>query len=80
MRKIISFLLAMCMVFTLGITAFADGNVSDPGSEPDSVVEPRAEQLEWVFRVINGNLEKRLWSNTYGVWRTDWIYVCPYTG
>jgi len=76
MKKIISALLAICLTFSFGLTAFAEENIA-PTNSPDSVVEPRAEQVEWVYREYNGNIEKRLWSNTYGVWKTDWIYVCP---
>jgi len=38
---------------------------------------PYAEQLEWVYRIHEGNIEKRLWSHTYGKWLTDWIIVGP---
>ena len=80
MKKIASFLLALSIVFSFSLTAFADGGQPFPSNEPESTVEPRAEETEWVYRVYNGNLEKRLWSNTYGVWRTDWIIMGPYGG
>jgi len=80
MKKMVSFLLVLSIVFSFGLTAFADGGQTPPCDEPESVAEPRAEELEWVFRVYNGNIEKRLWSNTYGVWRTDWIIIGPYPG
>ncbi len=80
MKKAVSLLLVLCIVFSFGLTAFADVNVPESGSESDSVVEPRAEELEWVYRVYNGNIEKRLWSYTYGVWRTEWIIIGPYPG
>lgn len=80
MKKIVSFLLALTIVFSFGITAFADNSIPNMGDESTSTVEPRIEELEWVFRVYNGNIEKRLWSNTYGVWRTDWMIVGPYPG
>lgn len=34
--------------------------------------QPRAEQKEWRFRILNGIRQKRLWSITYGKWLTDW--------
>ena len=80
MKKVVSFLLALTIVFSFGMTAFADNNIPNMGEENNSTVEPRIEELEWVYRVIDGMLEKRLWSNTYGVWRTDWIVVGPYPG
>ena len=80
MKKIISLLIAISIVFSFGITAFADGSQIVPCNDPESTIEPRIEETEWVFRVHNGNLEKRLWSNTYGVWKTDWIIIGPYLG
>ncbi|MDE7218164.1 MAG: hypothetical protein K2O45_00845 [Oscillospiraceae bacterium] len=37
----------------------------------------RYEQTEWRLRVNNGRLEKRLWSLTYGYWKTEWEPVVP---
>jgi hypothetical protein len=34
-----------------------------------------AEQTEWKYRVVDGKLQKRLWSLTYGIWLTDWEWV-----
>lgn len=79
MKKIVSFLLALSIVFSFGLTAFADVQVP-AGNDPESTIEPRLEETEWVYRVYNGNLEKRLWSNTYGKWLTDWIIMGPYGG
>lgn len=41
----------------------------------DAIITPMSEQTEWVYRYNNGVLQKRLWSNTYAVWLTDWINV-----
>lgn len=35
----------------------------------------RAEQVEWKYRFYEGNLQKRLWSYTYGCWKTPWMNV-----
>lgn len=78
MKKLISLLLAVILCLSLSVTAFADYTApacdEDSG---DSVSVQRAEQTEWVYRIYNGNIEKRLWSNTYAKWLTDWIYVGP---
>lgn len=34
-----------------------------------------AEETEWRFRVVDGRLQKRLWSITYNRWLTDWQWV-----
>lgn len=40
-----------------------------------SVVVPYAEQTTWYFRIVDGRLQKRLWSNTYGKWLTEWEWT-----
>ena len=78
MKKLISLLLAVILCLSLSATAFADYTALACGEDSDdSVSDQRAEQTEWVYRIYNGNIEKRLWSNTYGKWLTDWIYVGP---
>ena len=73
MRKIVvalvtlSLLLSFCCIPTFAAEA-------EP-SESQSTVEPRADENVWYTRVYNGKLQKRLWSNTYQVWLTDWIDV-----
>lgn len=79
MKKICALVLALVLCFCLSATAFADVIVTEPVVEnlEETGVEPRAEEVGWKYRVYNGNLEKRLWSYTYGKWLTDWIYVGP---
>lgn len=78
MKKLISLMLAVILCLSLSATAFADYTATACGEDPDdSVSVQRAEQTEWVYRIYNGNVEKRLWSRTYAKWLTDWIYVCP---
>jgi hypothetical protein len=36
-------------------------------------ITPYAEETTWYLRIHNGILQKRLWSNTRGIWLTDWI-------
>lgn len=40
-----------------------------------STIQPRTAIKEWVFKVENGNLYKRLYNYTTGHWETDWIFV-----
>lgn len=78
MKKLISLMLAVILCLSLSATAFADYTAPACGeASDDSVSVQRAEQTEWVYRIYNGNVEKRLWSRTYAKWLTDWIYVCP---
>lgn len=43
-------------------------------------VEARTEIREWIFKVENGKLYKRLYNASTGLWETDWIYVMDYDG
>ena len=36
-------------------------------------IVPYAEETTWYVRIYNGQPQKRLWSNTRGIWLTDWI-------
>ena len=82
MKKVITFfsVFILCLCTFFSTSAFADyieANNSTPF--PGNIVEPCAEQTEWVYRIYNGNYEKRLWSHTYGKWLTDWIVLGPAT-
>lgn len=77
MKRFVSLMLALILCLGVSVTAFADCAVPSDDGADTSISVQRAEQTEWVFRIYNGNLEKRLWSNTYGKWLTDWIYVGP---
>ncbi|MEA5057141.1 hypothetical protein [Anaerotignum propionicum] len=77
-------LLISCFSFTL----FA-GNLSTPayiayGADTtavlandldDVIVTPMAEQTEWMFRIVDGKYQMRLWSYTYGKWLTEWQWM-----
>lgn len=38
-------------------------------------VQPRTDIKEWRYKVINGNLYKRLYNYSTGRWEGDWIFV-----
>ncbi|HBF65421.1 MAG TPA: hypothetical protein DDW34_06350 [Clostridium sp.] len=77
-------LLVSCSCF-----AILAGNLSTPtyvayGADTTAVVEsnfdeviirPMAEQTEWMYRAVDGRLQRRLWSLTYGKWLTEWEWV-----
>jgi hypothetical protein len=35
----------------------------------------QAEETEWKYRVVDGKLQRRLWSITYARWLTDWEWI-----
>ena len=34
-----------------------------------------AEQTQWYYRTVDGRIQRRLWSITWGKWLTEWEYV-----
>lgn len=78
MKRIVAFLCVFILCFGACFVTPAHAAQSKSFEvSGESLVSPRAEQCEWVYRIKDGNYEKRLWSNTYGEWLTDWIYVGP---
>ncbi len=69
-----TFLLLMCLstAFSPEYAVFAAEKVS---YTEDGGAVIYAEQTEWKYRVVDGKLQKRLWSVTYGEWLTDWEWV-----
>ncbi len=64
----------LCTLFSPVAYAEEIEMVEIPTSSGEVAV-PYAEQLEWVHRINDGYIEKRLWSHTYGKWLTDWIVI-----
>lgn len=74
-KQLIKLLCIAFMVITVNstntaITACAMVN-STKGEE--LIIETKQEVTFWRYRKHNGKYQKRLWSESYGVWRTDWI-------
>lgn len=76
-RKIFAGFLCMTIIATSQV-ALAH-NLSRPDEPPLTTVNfrecgvvPYAEETTWYFRIYNGQLQQRLWSNTRGIWLTEW--------
>lgn len=72
-KNCLCFAAMFLMMMSSGIAVSADV-VCPTGLTESSTVSPRKDETEWAFRINpdTGVLEKRLWSITYGVWRTEW--------
>ena len=67
-------LLLMLFCLTSFSTAIAaESNQQDLPNSSKEEISVRAEQTEWHYRIYNGKLQRRLWSITYGYWKTDWM-------
>ncbi len=64
-------LLLTCLSVPLN-SVYATGNIVYAKSD-DIVIH--AEETEWRYRVVDGKLQKRLWSITRGMWLTNWEWV-----
>lgn len=78
MKKLISLLLSLLVIFNLSITCFADGVTQENlAVQSENEIEPRAEETEWIYCTADGYIWKRLWSYTRGIWLTEWIQLGP---
>lgn len=34
-----------------------------------------AEETQWYYRTVDGRIQRRLWSLTWGKWLTEWEWV-----
>ena len=79
MKKIISLILALVMCFSLSATVFAESADAPEEAAQELVIDgeqTRAEETEWYYRITDdGLVQRRLWSCTYGYWKTDWITI-----
>lgn len=81
MKKLVSLLLALILTFSLSATAYAEATFAPPEDEVISeLADPenptRLEETCWYYRTTDtGLFQKRLWSITYGYWKTDWITI-----
>lgn len=69
-------MMAASMLMTPAISVCAEEvvvaeemNVNGPAAET------RSSKREWLFKVMNGHLYKRLYNYSTGRWETDWILI-----
>ena len=74
-KRFLACLLAFVVTFLLSVPALAA--VPSVEQEEDggavSVVTEEIEETQIFWRTMNGQLQYRVWSLTYGYWKTDWI-------
>jgi len=73
--RIASLILASMTIFSvLSIPGFA-ANTNNIGIIDDLEIDEiaRGEEIAYCYRDYNGKPQYRIWSITFGVWKTDWI-------
>lgn len=77
MKRIICFLVVLVLCISFSVPVFADfgSSIDENNSLSISTDDTRAEETVWYYRIYDNLYQKRLWSITYGYWKTDWITI-----
>ena len=59
----------------VSIPVYANQQDIEIVTDAEGEIQPRTDIKEWLFKVENGNLYKRLYNYTRNRWETDWIFV-----
>lgn len=62
------------------ITLFALPTTTIVSHAESSDIELCTEYREWIYKIEDGLVYKRLYNASTGLWETDWIYVGVYQG
>lgn len=79
-------ILTLASVLTLSVCSLMPAVTASASSQSVPVeqfvnsVTPRSDYIEWVYKVENGKIYKRLYNASTASWIGDWIYVGEYTG
>lgn len=75
MKKKLLLLTTLVAMLQFGTVTYAETAIPNETAIENTQISPRAEVKEWRFRDNKGQLQKRLWSVTYGRWIGEWIDV-----
>ncbi len=76
-RNVIKTIITALGVVTCSLCLVATpvNTISTQAASTETTVQPRAAILEWVYRITDGKVYKRLVNCTTKQWVGDWIYV-----
>ena len=74
LKKLFFCITCICIFIAICVPVALAGH-TPPSNSNNELIEPKKEETNWEFAVIDGALHKRLWSITYGKWLTEWIRV-----
>lgn len=75
LRKLFIGMLLVALIGSPQVKVMASGSQLADNVSGSAQITPFGEVTEWCYRKVDGKLQKRLWSRTYGVWRTNWMWV-----
>lgn len=72
-KKISTFfiIVALCF-FSLMPSNIAHANEKTTVTQTDTYA---THVTEWIYRIVDGKEQRRLWSHSYQKWLTDWLWV-----
>lgn len=74
-RKIIVMLLLLEVLSFSSSTVMASSHKTAITTLQENEITPKADKIEYVYKIINGALYKRLYNYSRNEWVGDWILV-----
>lgn len=75
-------LVAGSACFALMVFACPSATLSAQAASSDAAVEasvqPRADDIRYVYKIVDGKMYKCLYNYSTLEWIGDWVYVCDY--
>ena len=73
-KKVLCVGIIVIGIMSCGVPVIANTTLGI-GTYSEEDIQPRTDIKEWVYKVMNGNLYKRLYNYTRNRWEGDWIFV-----
>lgn len=70
---------AACLALTILVSPIATIPVQAAAPREDTA-SPQYDVILWRYKVVNGNLYRRLYNYAISEWIGEWEYIGPYNG
>ena len=70
-KAVFAFALSIAVLSAMPVASYAEVTDAEPAS---ATIEPRADEIGYKYRLLDGRLQRRLWNYTDGCWIGDWEY------
>lgn len=74
-KKVIYRITIICITIVMIFPIWTLGKETATFNSMSKEIQNRTDIKDWVYKVINGDLYKRLYNYSTGRWETDWIFV-----
>lgn len=79
-KKLATFFAAAAIALTVSFCPAAAMSAQAAMPPSDSTVVPLKDDIQWVYKVENGKIYRRLYNYSTANWIGEWIYVGEYPG